>query len=60
VAFTRFEGRPDRAEELTENGTEVALEGEDDNIASSPREIEETETKEIHGGWLDGDDIEGF
>jgi hypothetical protein len=60
VAFTRFESRLDRAEELTENGTEVAPEGEDDNIASSPREIEETEAEEIHGGWLDGDDIEGF
>jgi hypothetical protein len=49
--------------ELTEDGVGAEGEGEDDAVAevAVPRAaLVEPEEPEVHGGWLDGDDIEEF
>jgi hypothetical protein len=50
--------------ELTEDGVGAEGDGEDDAVADAavPRAalVEPEEPEEVHGGWLDGDDIEEF
>jgi hypothetical protein len=50
--------------ELTEDGVGAEGDGEDDAVAeaAAPRAAlaEPEEPEEVHGGWLDGDDIEEF